>query len=125
MFSPRRTRNIVKSQLPREKLSEKSCETASHLLLERDQNSYIYDTFSQLAIVREVLHASFRKPSRSCELCEGLESLSPTPLSSFTKSAILLILSRRLIATKFLFSERKRMRICRCKGSIVVLLAQS
>lgn len=59
MFSPRRTRNIVKSQLPREKLSEKSCETVSHLLLERDQNSYIYDTFSQLAIVREVLHASF------------------------------------------------------------------
>lgn len=117
MFSPRRTRNIVKSQLPREKLSEKSCEPASHLLLEWDQNSYIYDTFSRIVIVREVLHASFRKPSRSCELCGGLESLSLTPLSSFTKSAILLLLSRRLIATKFLFSERKRMRICLCLQS--------
>lgn len=52
MFSPRRARNIVKSQLPREKRSEKSCEPASRLLLERDQNSYIYDTFSRIAIVR-------------------------------------------------------------------------
>lgn len=103
MFFPRQTRNIVKSQLPTEKLSDKSCEPASHLLLEWDQNSYTYDTFLPLTFVREVVHAHFRKPGRSCELCGGLESLSLMPLSSFTDSAILLLLSRILIATKFLF----------------------